>query len=96
MSGQDYPIKNLKTIKSFFEKHKGTEFIEYMSLPTKKWEQGTYDRFTYYRLNDKFDYNTQKGHKTIERLLNYKSKSDIKDGYRISSSTYMVVPIGCL
>lgn len=101
MSGQDYPIKNLKTIKSFFEKHKGTEFIEYMSLPTKKWEQGTYDRFTYYRLNDKFDYNTQKGHKTIERLIElqkqigYKRRIPDQFKYLYGGSNWMSVTYEC-
>ena len=58
MSGQDYPIKKLDGIKSFFSKNNGKEFIEYIKLPVKKWEHGTYDRFVYYRLNDWFDYNT--------------------------------------
>ena len=66
MSGQDYPIKKLDGIKSFFSKNNGKEFIEYIKLPVKKWEHGTYDRFVYYRLNDWFDYNTHKGYRIIE------------------------------
>ena len=69
MSGQDYPIKKLDGIKSFFSKNNGKEFIEYIKLPVKKWEHGTYDRFVYYRLNDWFDYNTHKGYRIIEKFI---------------------------
>ena len=69
MSGQDYPIKKLDGIKSFFSKNNGKEFMEYIKLPVKKWEHGTYDRFVYYRLNDWFDYNTHKGYRIIEKFI---------------------------
>lgn len=55
MSGQDYPIKSMKHINRFFEIHKGKEFVEYMFLPSPRWEQGTFDRVAYFRLNNLLD-----------------------------------------
>ena len=78
MSGQDYPIKKLDSIKSFFKKNNGREFIEYMKLPVEKWEYGTYDRFVYYRLNDWFDYNTCKGYKIIEKFITLQKRIGYK------------------
>ena len=37
LSGQDYPIKSNKEIRSFFKKNIGINFIEYFSLPNTKW-----------------------------------------------------------
>ena len=78
MSGQDYPIKKLDDIKSFFKNNNGREFIEYMKLPVEKWEYGTYDRFVYYRLNDWFDYNTCKGYKIIEKFITLQKRIGYK------------------
>lgn len=61
MSGQDYPIKNVDYINHFFEMHKGLEFIEYMPLPSQKWEHGTFHRFAYFRLNNLLDCRTPVG-----------------------------------
>ena len=33
-SGQDYPIKDLRYIKDFFERNKGKEFVQYMKVPS--------------------------------------------------------------
>lgn len=78
MSGQDYPIKRIKIIKSFFEEYKGTEFIEYMSLPSEKWEHGTYDRFSYYRLNDMIDYRTKRGYNVIEKVIRIQKRIEFR------------------
>lgn len=78
LSGQDYPIKNLNHIKKFFEEHKGKEFIEYVDLPYKQWEQGTYKRFQYYYLNDWIDYQTLCGCKLIDNLICWQQKSGMK------------------
>ncbi len=66
MSGQDYPIKHTEEIKNYFRDYRGYEFIEYMPLPDKRWEQGTYLRFDLYRLNDFIDYHTPHGCRCIE------------------------------
>lgn len=101
MSGQDYPIKNINNIKSYFEKHEGMEFIEYMSLPSEKWERGTYDRFTFYRLNDWLDYTTQKGYQIIEKFIDIQKKFRIKrripDQFKhlYGGSNWMSITNGC-
>jgi len=45
ITGQDLPIKTNKYIIEHFEKNRNVEFIEYFSLPHKKWrKQGGMDR----------------------------------------------------
>lgn len=78
MSGQDYPIKRVEYIKEYFKNFRGYEFIEYMPLPDKRWEQGSYMRFDLFRLNDYMDYNTPRGRKCIN-LLN---RLQLSIGYR--------------
>jgi glycosyltransferase involved in cell wall biosynthesis len=41
MSGQDFPLKSNEYVFNYFEKHKGTNFIEYFSLPSAIWNDGT-------------------------------------------------------
>ena len=45
MSAQDYPIRNLKFIKTVFEREVGTEFLSYHRIPFIGWDRGTYNRF---------------------------------------------------
>ncbi|MDR1183019.1 MAG: glycosyltransferase [Bacteroidales bacterium] len=40
MSGQDFPIKSNEYIFNYFEKHKGTNFLEYFPLPSAIWNDG--------------------------------------------------------
>ena len=40
ISGQDFPTKTPEELKRFFEQRKGTEFINYFSLPYKGWDYG--------------------------------------------------------
>ncbi len=53
ISGQDFPTKSPEEFKVFFEQHKGTEFLDYFSLPYKGWTNGGLDRLTTYHF---FDY----------------------------------------
>ncbi|MDO5419626.1 MAG: beta-1,6-N-acetylglucosaminyltransferase [Bacteroides sp.] len=77
-SGQDYPIKKLSHIKKFFKEHKGQEFIEYMRLPSDKWEQGTFRRFYYYYMNDWIDYRTPCGSKFLDKFVHWQCKLGLK------------------
>jgi len=77
-SGQDYPIKKLNHIKSFFEENKGYEYMEYMKLPSEKWDYGTYDRFSYYRFLDFWDIHTPKGAKKVANLVKFQRKIGYK------------------
>lgn len=78
MSGQDYPIKSLKHIKDFFETNQGYEFIEYMSLPALQWEQGTFDRFIYFRLNNSMECRNPKRAWIADSIINFQKRI----GYR--------------
>lgn len=69
MSGQDYPIKSINYIRNFFELNKGKEFIEVMDLPNYKWDKGTYDRFSYYRLFDCFNHRCNLGRLVIDLFV---------------------------
>jgi glycosyltransferase involved in cell wall biosynthesis len=40
LSGQDFPIKSNECIFDYFEKNRGTNFIEYFSLPSDNWNDG--------------------------------------------------------
>lgn len=77
-SGQDYPIKDLPHIKRFFEMHRGTEFIEYMRLPSESWDKGTYARFDYFRFYDLWDFRTPQGFGRIMKLMEYQKKAGFK------------------
>lgn len=100
-SGQDYPIKKLRDIKSFFEVSRNYEFIEYMRLPSEKWDLGTYDRFNYYRLNDFFDFNTPVGHKHItgfvkfQKSIGYKRRVPDSFDFLYGGSNWMSITSEC-
>ena len=36
LSGQDYPVKSLAQIETFFKQHQGQDFMEYFPLPSEK------------------------------------------------------------
>ena len=77
-SGQDYPIKDLRYIKDFFERNKGKEFVQYMKVPSPVWENNTYNRYLYYRLYDWFDYRTRKGERKVKSILTFQKKHGFK------------------
>lgn len=78
MSGQDYPIKKLCHIKNYFEEHNGYEFVEYMQLPSGKWEQGTLRRFRYYLPNDFIDSQSPSGSKLSGKLVEWQRRLGIR------------------
>lgn len=78
MSGQDFPIKRMSDIHSFFQNNKGAEFINPMKLPDVKWENGTYKRFDYFRFYDYFDYRSILGRKRIDNIVNLQIKFGFK------------------
>lgn len=45
LSGEDYPIKPIKYIENFFRRHSDTVFLEYVSLPYKRWQEEGLNRF---------------------------------------------------
>ncbi|MDR1581805.1 MAG: beta-1,6-N-acetylglucosaminyltransferase [Prevotellaceae bacterium] len=40
MSGQDFPLKSNEYIFDYFERHRGTNFLEYFPLPSPMWNDG--------------------------------------------------------
>ncbi|WP_353122434.1 beta-1,6-N-acetylglucosaminyltransferase [Dysgonomonas capnocytophagoides] len=77
ISGQDYPTKSLVEFKSFFNKQRGCEFIEYNELPRKEWENGTFDRFLFFRPLDLFNYRTAQGYKNVNRVVDFQIKKKL-------------------
>lgn len=77
LSGQDYPIASIFEIVSWFERHNGLQFIEYHTLPFEKWENGTFDRFLFFRLNDWLDYTSKKGREIIDKVTSFQIKHRI-------------------
>jgi hypothetical protein len=49
LSGQDYPIKGSNYIKSFFQKHPNSIFMEYFEIPCLGWRDGGVNRFPYFQ-----------------------------------------------
>lgn len=100
-SGQDYPIKKLNHIKSFFEENKGYEYIEYMKLPSEKWDYGTYGRFNYYRFFDFWDVRTPQGAKKVsnlvkfQRRIGYKRRVPDQFDYLYGGSNWMSITQEC-
>lgn len=78
MSGQDYPIQSIEHFKSFFNKHKGYEFIEYMPMPNQQWPSDGYERITYYGFYDWLNYHTSRGSRWIHKLIKYQKKIGFK------------------
>ncbi|GHU72697.1 glycosyl transferase [Bacteroidia bacterium] len=78
ISGMDFPVKNVKSFLSFFEEHKGKEFLGYHTLPAQNWENGTLIRFEYYYPYDLFDDKTKKGHIQCSRIIDWQKKHKIK------------------
>lgn len=77
-SGQDFPIKRLSAFKQYMESNQGKEYVSYMTLPNEVWEQGTFDRFRYYHLNDWFDPRTPRGRQLLDRSFHFQQKHHIK------------------
>lgn len=48
ISGQDYPVKPLSYFLDFFERNKGKEFLQWIHIPSPRWERNTYRRFQYF------------------------------------------------
>ncbi|NHE55601.1 beta-1,6-N-acetylglucosaminyltransferase [Cyclobacterium plantarum] len=51
LSGQDYPIKSIDYIDSFFQSNEGKDFISWFSLPTTIWARGGMDRLNWYKID---------------------------------------------
>lgn len=78
ISGQDYPIKPLKEFIDFFKKNSGIQFISFVHLPNKKWQDNTYERFDYYYLYDyinRFDLTDAMRH---QRIISYQKRIGIR------------------
>jgi hypothetical protein len=78
ISGMDFPVKNVNTFLSFFEEHRGKEFLGYHTLPAPNWENGTLIRFEYYWPYDIIDAKTKKGHNRCTRIIDWQKKHRIK------------------
>lgn len=78
ISGQDFLVKSLFDFRSYFDKYSNTEFISYNQLPMKEWEEGSFERFYYYRFFDLFNYKSRKGKMIIDKLVDIQKKLKIK------------------
>jgi glycosyltransferase involved in cell wall biosynthesis len=47
LSGQDFPLKSNKYIFNYFERNKGTNFVEYFTIPCSNWTNRGLDRIKY-------------------------------------------------
>jgi hypothetical protein len=48
LSGQDYPIKPVRSIIEFFEEHRRLNFVAYSPMPINRWRSGGMDRIQRY------------------------------------------------
>lgn len=77
LSGQDYPIKPLDYMLAFFEQHKGMDFISYVHLPHRKWQNNTYSRFAYFYLYDWLQYG-QRRSVYMDKFIKWQKKIGLK------------------
>ncbi len=77
ISGQDYPIKPFEQFLNHFQKNKGTEYIEYMELPSPNWKNN-YDRFQHFFFYDKIDFRSPNGAEKIRKLIRLQKRLGIK------------------
>ena len=101
MSAQDYPIRNLKFIKKVFEKETGSEFLSYCRIPFIEWDEGTYNRFEYYRPYDfcaNFPYFGNKLLQLIEKVqvtFNFKRRIPNQYDYLYGGSNWISITRNC-
>lgn len=71
LSGQDIVVKSSQEIKDFFNANNGSEFIEFFSLPSEKWEGGGKERFFRFHFYDTFNCKTPLGFKVNKIILKF-------------------------
>lgn len=77
ISGQDYPIKPLSVFLRYFDQRNGWEFISYVHIPHKNFQENTYDRFCYYLPYDLFD-DKCRSTQFVQCILKWQKKLKIK------------------
>lgn len=78
ISGQDYPIRPLDDLLSFFNSCGKKNYIYFHHLPYVWWEGCTFHRFQYYYPYDWVQGRTEKGQKFINSFLKRQVKWNIK------------------
>lgn len=100
ISGHDFPIKSSVHFSDFFKKHKGSQFMEHFSLPTKIWENGGMDRLQYYNLYDIID-GKGKYQSYIRKFINLQKKIGFKRSLKFDNislhggSTWWTLSFDC-
>lgn len=77
ISGQDFPTKSPEELTRFFEQRKGTEFLNYFSLPYKGWDNGRMDRLTLYCLYDYFNFKNPREKEILDKLDRWQKRYHI-------------------
>lgn len=70
ISGSDFPIKNCETIKSFFEKKSGQNFLDFFRLPNARWFGNGIDRLMFFHPMDRINWQNPLASKIYERYIN--------------------------
>lgn len=103
ITGQDYPVKKLEVIKSFFEENENSIYMEYNKLPHKDWEDdGGYNRIIYYNFCDTFNRRAFWGKAFIKILVELQKITGFKrkfyDGFPVlyGGSTYWSINRNCI
>ena len=80
ISGQDYPIKNLKYFKRLAGENKDNikDYLAFRKMPKPDWHQGGMDRLEYYNLYDFFDARKKWRKKIIQFLVDLQKKTGFK------------------
>lgn len=77
ISGEDYPIKPFKEFNEFFEQRNGWEFVSYVHLPHKNFQNNTYGRFCHYLPYDLFK-DRIAAQKSMPKIINWQRRLNIK------------------
>lgn len=81
ITGSDYPVKKLSEFKSFFEKHRLDNFIEYFPLPRKSWgNEGGLERIKYYWIRS--NSSRVQGAKFVRLFLRLQKKINISRKFK--------------
>ncbi len=51
LSGQDYPLRNNRSIENFLAENQGEDFMEILPIPNAQWSDGGTKRLTHYKYN---------------------------------------------
>jgi hypothetical protein len=89
ISGSDYPLTSWTEFDGFFERHRGSQFLEHFPLPTRYWgDDGGWSRLTYYHPLDAIDARRSGRTRLLDLLLRAQQRLRVERSLRALPPVY--------